>query len=322
MKERSLFWPLVMIATGLVWVMINMGRIPVENLWALTHAWPFLLMAIGLGLILRSYWRLGGRLASLLIVVAAVLAIMFAPQLGWTTPQEWNLFQYSVGSDFNGGVPGSGVIKSETRPVSHFSGIEIRYPAVVNIKSGMDESIRIEADDNLLPQLTAKVQNGTLIFDNSVSSWSKRVDPSDRILVTITVTDLTSINFPSAGQLTIDDIKSPKLVLTASGAGSIVLKNISVEDLTVKLSGAGSIDADGEGNFLDVSISGAGSFDGGDYKVVSADASISGVGSATVWVTKDLNARISGVGSIHYFGEPSVQQNVSGLGKVSSYGKK
>ena len=322
MKERSLFWPLVMIATGFVWLMINMGRIPVENLWALTHAWPFLLMAIGLGLIIRSYWRFGGKLTSLLIVAGAVLAIIFAPQLGWTTPQDWNLIQFNLGSDFNGGVPGSGVIRSETREVEHFTGVDIRYPAVIIIKSGMDDSIVIEADDNLLPQLSTKVQNGVLIFNNSVSSWRQRVDPSDRILVTITVTELTSINFPSAGQMTIEDIKSSQLLLTASGAGSINLTNAEVDDLTVKLSGAGSIDADGEGDFLDVSISGAGSFDGGNYKVESADASISGVGSATVWVTKDLNAKISGVGSIHYFGEPSVQQNVSGLGKVNSYGDK
>jgi hypothetical protein len=322
MRDRSLFWPFAMIATGIVWLMINMGMIPAENLWALTHAWPFLLIALGLGLILRSYWRLGGRLASLLIVIAAVLAIIFAPQLGWTTPQDWNLNLAEIGSDFNGGVPGSGVVIVENREVSHFSGVDIRYPAVVMIQTGMKDAVQIEADDNLLPQLTTNVQNGTLIFDNSVTSWQKRVDPSDRILVTITVTELSSLNFPSAGQVTLDGIKSPLLTLTASGAGSLVLQKADVTELKVKLSGAGSIDADGAGDFLDVSISGAGSFNGGDYKVASATATISGVGSATVWVTDNLTANISGVGSIHYFGTPTVQQHVSGLGNVNSYGSK
>ena len=322
MRDRSLFWPFVMIATGIVWLMINMNMIPVENLWALTHAWPFLLIALGLGLILRSYWRLGGRLASLLIVIAAVLAIYFAPQLGWTTPQDWNLNLSGIGSDFNGGIPGSGVIKVEERAVSHFSGIDIRYPAVVMIQSGNEGTVQIEADDNLLPQLTTKVQNGILIFDNSVNSWQNRVDPSDRILVTITVTELSSLNFPSAGQITLNGINSPKLELIAAGAGSIALQNAEVGDLVVRLSGAGSIDADGSGDFLDIIISGAGSFNGWDYKVDSATARISGVGSATIWVISNLTANISGVGSIHYFGTPLVQQNISGLGNVNSYGTK
>jgi hypothetical protein len=248
MRDRSLFWPFVMIATGLVWLMINMGMIPSENLWALTHAWPFLLIALGLGLILRSFWRFGGRLASLLIVIAAVLAIIYAPQLGWTAPQNWSLNLSNIGADFNGAVRGSGVIKTEDREVSHFTGVDIRYPAVVMVQAGQKDAVQIEADDNLLPQLTTKVQNGILVFDNSVSAWQQRVDPSDRILVTITVTDLTSLNFSSA--------------------------------------------------------------------------TISGVGSATIWVESSLTANISGVGSIHYFGSPTVQQHVSGLGNVNSYGSK
>jgi 4-hydroxy-2-oxoglutarate aldolase len=36
-----------------------MGRIPSENLWALARFWPFLLIAAGIGLILRSYWAPG-----------------------------------------------------------------------------------------------------------------------------------------------------------------------------------------------------------------------------------------------------------------------
>ena len=322
MRDRSLFWPFVMIATGLVWLMINMGMIPSENLWALTHAWPFLLIALGLGLILRSFWRFGGRLASLLIVIAAVLAIIYAPQLGWTAPQNWSLNLSNIGADFNGAVRGSGVIKTEDREVSHFTGVDIRYPAVVIVQAGQKDAVQIEADDNLLPQLTTKVQNGILVFDNSVSAWQQRVDPSDRILVTITVTDLTSLNFSSAGQVTLEGIDSSKLKLTASGAGSIDLQNAKVGDLSIRLSGAGSIDAEGSGDSLDVTISGAGSFNGENYKVDSAAATISGVGSATIWVESSLTANISGVGSIHYFGSPTVQQHVSGLGNVNSYGSK
>ena len=56
MKQRSLFFPLALIAAGILWIMIGMGRLPVQNLWALAHIWPFLLIGAGVSLILRTYW--------------------------------------------------------------------------------------------------------------------------------------------------------------------------------------------------------------------------------------------------------------------------
>ena len=84
MKKRvSLFFPLSLIAAGVLWLLIQMNLMPATNLWALTHIWPFLLIVMGLGLILRSFWEGAGLIVSILVVVGAVLAVVFAPQLGW-----------------------------------------------------------------------------------------------------------------------------------------------------------------------------------------------------------------------------------------------
>ena len=120
MKERerhSLFFPLVLIAAGFIWILISMGRIPAENLWALARFWPFLLIGAGVGLILRSYWAPARMLVDMLVVGAAVLAIVFAPQLGWTTPQ-WG---FGAGFNITGGAVGSGKVVSQTREVSAFT---------------------------------------------------------------------------------------------------------------------------------------------------------------------------------------------------------
>lgn len=322
MKQRSLFWPFVMIATGFVWLMVNLGRIPADNLWALTQVWPYLLMALGVGLIVRSFWRSAGQLFSGLIVLAAVLAIYFAPQLGWNTPQDWNFRPISVGSDLSGGVPGSGVVILEKREVSAFTGLEVNYPAYVTIIQGQSNSVTVEADDNLLPQLNTRVSNGKLIIENTEKAWSRRVDPSDKILITIIVKDLRNVDFPSAGEVIVEGIQSDHLKLSVSGAGNISLVDVQLGVCEVNLSGAGSITASGEVNELDINISGAGSFNGKDFKSNSTSASISGVGSASIWVINDLAAYISGVGSINYYGSPSLQKNVSGLGSVNNLGEK
>jgi hypothetical protein len=323
MKDRSLFWPFVFIATGFLWMMVNMGKLPQENLWALTQVWPYLLMAIGVGLILRSIWRPAGMIFSGLIVVGAVLAILYAPQLGWNKPQDWGISHFNVGSDFGGGVTGSGVITTEKREVASFTRIDLRYPAIITIKQGEKDAVTLETDDNLIKQLTTKVNGGVLVIDNNESLWSQRVNPSDKVLITITVKDLSEVDFPSAGEVSIEGIQSENLKLTVSGAGSISLLEVDLGKLEIQLSGAGSINAAGVAENLKLGIPGAGSFNGTDLKVNQADVNISGVGSAEIWVLNELTANLSGIGSISYYGNPAtIQKNVSGLGKVNSLGTK
>lgn len=323
MKDRSLFWPFVFIATGFLWLMINMGKLPEENLWALTQIWPYLLMALGVGLIFRSFWRPAGMIFSCLIVVGAVLAILYAPQFGWNTPQSWGVSHINFGSDFGGGVPGSGVIKTVERELESFSKIDVHYPAVITIKQGETDSITLKSDDNLLSQITTKVEAGELVIDNKERLWSQRVDPSDRLLITITVKNLSEVDFPSAGEVSIEGIQSESLKLFISGAGSISMTEVDLGLLEVHLSGAGSINVTGIAESLDLGISGAGSFNGSHLKVDRADVNISGVGSAEIWVADELTVNLSGIGSVNYFGSPAtVQKSVSGLGKVNSLGDK
>src|SRR5512137_593653 len=114
MRNRSLFFPFVLIAAGLVWLLIEIHTIPVENLWSLAYIWPFFLMAAGVGLILRSRWPGVRMIVSGLIVLGMLLSIVFAPQLGWNKAPSWASFSLVNFGNFSGSVPGSGVISSET----------------------------------------------------------------------------------------------------------------------------------------------------------------------------------------------------------------
>ena len=144
MNQRSLFWPLTLIATGVVWLMVSMNIIPAGNLWALTYIWPYVLILLGVGLILRSYVPSIGWLVSALVVIGAVLAVLYAPQLGWAGGPSM-----AFGPDFGGGVTGSGKIESQTREVQDFLAVSIKYPAEVLIQQGKVESVKLEADDKI-----------------------------------------------------------------------------------------------------------------------------------------------------------------------------
>ena len=313
MKQRSLFWPLALIATGVVWLLVSMNIIPAANLWALTYIWPFVLIVVGLGLILRSYLPAIGWIVSVLIVLGAVLAVIYAPRLGWASGPSMGF----VGSDFGGGIEGSGKIKSETREVQGFLSVSINYPADVVIQQGKVESVKLEADDNLLPQLTTKVDDETLVIENKEESWSRRVDPTERVKITITVKDLREIEFSSAGSLRLNGLKTDELSVNLNGAGEMILNDLDVNKLESRLSGAGNIKANGTADELDLRISGVGSFEAPELQSRVATVRISGAGSATVRVEDELTARVSGAGSVKYYGTPKLDEDVSGAGSVS-----
>ncbi len=319
MRNRSFFWPFVLIASGLVWLLVELHTIPVENLWALAYIWPFFLMAAGIGLILRARWPGLQMIVSGLIVAGMVLSIVFAPQLGWNKAPAWGSFNLG---GVNGSVRGSGAVVSETRQVADFNTIDINYPAEITVQQGKSNSVTIEAEDNLLPQLATRVSGNTLHIENSQRDWTKRVNPTKTVKIAMTVKTLQEVDLPSAATLRVGQMQTDQLQISISGAGSITLSDLTAGDLTINLSGAGSITASGTVDTLQVRISGLGSFMGSDLASQTARINISGAGSATTWVKKDLNAQISGTGSVKYYGSPSVTRQVSGLGSVNSLGNK
>ncbi len=314
-QKRSLFGALFLIAAGVIWLLIKQGNVPSANLWALTHIWPFLLIAAGLGLILRSYWSYTSIVLDILIVGGAVAAILYAPRMGWDTPPMGYVFS---GNEFYVGPTqrGSGVMKSETREVQNFHAIEVSYPAEVFISQGATESLQVEADDNLLPGLQTRVRNGTLEIFYKVENGDA-VRPTKPVRITIVVKDLDEVDFESAGTIEITGIETDSLSVSVSGAGELKLEDLVVKDLSVNLSGAGSMSASGTTEELDVNISGFGDFNGRDMQSKRATVNISGAGGASVRAEDQLFAQISGAGSIDYYGSPKVTKQISGVGGIN-----
>ena len=322
MRERSYFWPMLLIAAGVLWLLSSMGLLPTTHLWALAHMLPYVLIALGFGLILRAFWRPAGMLVSLLVIAGAVFGVVYAPRFGWDNAPGWSVWRFDS-PDLGGRVAGSGVVRTETREVSDFNQISIDVPAVVAIEQGSSTSIRLTADDNLLPQLSTRVRNGVLVIENEVSDWNQRVRPSESIQIEITVTELDKIDFPTAGSLTVKGFSGEDLNISVGGAGDITLENVALEGLSLRLSGAGDVSADGSAETLSLSISGFGSFKGGDLRTQDANVSISGAGDALVWAERSLDVRISGAGSVSYYGQPETfSEQISGAGNVRELGEK
>jgi hypothetical protein len=322
MKTRSLFWPFVMVATGVIWILVNLGVVPSDNLWALYYGFPYLLLALGVGLILRSRWQIAGMIVSALVVVAMTLAIVFAAPLGWNTPANWNLVWTNYSFNGLGAVPGSGVAQTETRELPDFTAVSVDYPVDIVIQQGDTQSVTVEADDNLLPQLRTRVSGGVLYVENSESIHSKRVNPTMTVRINITVKELREVNFPMVGNVRIENFQTDSLKITVDGAGKLILDHVTVGSLDISLDGAGDIEADGTADSITVEIGGVGNYQGANMSASNADVTITGAGNATIWAVEELTVNIDGVGSVSYYGSPQVHESVDGLGTVRRLGDK
>jgi hypothetical protein len=222
------------------------------------------------------------------------------------------------GRGLGGGVPGSGNIQTETRDAGAFTAICIEYPsAEIIIQQGDKENVEIEADDNLLPQLSTEVLSGRLTITSKQTDWNVSVNPSQPVKMTITARDLNEIVLSApVGDLEVNGLQTKTLKLVLSGGAQIKLNELQVDLLDSELSGAGDIQASGTANEIKLILSGLGNFDAADLKSDKATIELTGMGNATVRVERELAATVSGAGSVQYFGNPRVEQKVNGAGSV------
>lgn len=190
-------------------------------------------------------------------------------------------------------IVGSGRIVSQARPVGTYSGIQVTNVAKVFVMQDTLESLRIEADDNIMDSVATSVNNGMLVVglkDGSYNNVTVRVYAS---------------------------MKSIKRLESRGAADFSATNSIQTDSIVCRIVGAGSITLSGRTNYEVVEIVGAG--DVHNFNLVSSScfASISGVGNIEVNVTQQLDAVIAGTGTVTYAGNPPVvHQVVTGVGSV------
>lgn len=321
--DRDLFWPVLFVGFGLLWLLVNLNRLPFDNLGVLIGLWPALLMAAGLDLMVGRRWPVVGALLGALVAAGLLWSAFNVDRFHLDTRFPSFLGWEDISGGFNTErVSGSGVMKEETRAVKGFNRIIIEAGGVAEITQslvGGPESLTISADDNLLPYLISEVRAGELrIYVKPGASLS----PSQSVRYTITINSLTGLDVAGSSEANLGSLNGDQLSVEASGMGKLTLGKLQLNGLVVKISGSGSVTASGQTGFLDIDMSGASRLAAEDLQTPNAKARISGSGEALIWVTQSVEAHLSGSSSLRYYGLPTLTQNTSGSASVQSLGLK
>jgi Putative auto-transporter adhesin, head GIN domain len=191
-------------------------------------------------------------------------------------------------------IEGSGVMKTEVRPVEPFTSIVVTdvESSLLIIEQTGEESLTVTAEENLLAMFTSEVKHGVLYltFKKGNSFHGKR--PTYKV----TVKDLRHIHVQGGVEIEATKLASEKLSILVEGAAAGKLSGRS-DDLTIDIKGAGLLSA-------------------GDLKAKRAKVSVQGAGQVTVNASDELDAEMSGAGIIWYIGDPKLKSNVNGLGLI------
>lgn len=193
-----------------------------------------------------------------------------------------------------GCVEGSGVAKAEKRDVPSFTAIEVGGSFNANIECQKKQGLEVSGDDNILPLIITRVDNGVLHIDIAPN---KSICPKTQLLVKITAINIENIS--------------------AMGTNVVSISQLNNKNFAVYASGSGSISASGKTSEFTVNIRGSSNLNAKDLCSEEVNIAISGVADAVIYASKKLQAQISGVGNIIYYGNPGeMSKNITGVGHI------
>lgn len=220
----------------------------------------------------------------------------------------------SACNPFRDTIEGNGVAGSETRSIDNATQIKVQGGIDVYVSSGAP-SVRVEADENLLPYITTEMDDNWLEVDtrSGVNLDSKRP-----IKVFVTTPTLNRVMVAGSGDVVVPEQleNSGKVKVNIAGSGDVTMA-VNAPSVDADIAGSGSIKLSGEAREVEVSIAGSGNFDSRELKSENAKVNIAGSGDAFVFADVSLKARVAGSGNVHYKGRASVEQNVLGSGSIS-----
>jgi len=212
------------------------------------------------------------------------------------------------------GIRGNGNVQTQDREVGEFDGIKVNGAFTIYLIQDDSYSLKVEADENLLPIIKSKVKGDILYI-----STEKTIYKSKKLKLYIGFKNLSELKANGAISLKSDQkLRFNELEIEINGASSADL-NLTANRLTIDNSGASSIKLVGTTEDLSIDISGAGSVNAIDLKAKKGDIDISGVGSGKVFVEEQLRVSISGIGSVKYKGNPKITSDISFLGSIKKY---
>lgn len=256
-RYRSLFWPVILIGIGVLWLLGNLGFIQGNSLNLLAALWPLLLIGAGLDMLFARRSPLAGALIALLLVGAAAFVLISGTTLG-LQPAGGDFKVERFTAPLDGATSATVTLDtaSQTVAVSSLQDPELLMDATIGhfgemdflISGGADRQITLRRQPssgfqfNFMPTQ----RQGWEIYLSPNVPLDLRVDSaSGSIAMDLSQLSLTTLLLESGSGSANVTLPASREAYTAdinSGSGSVTLVLPADTNLTARIdSGSGSI---------------------------------------------------------------------------------
>ena len=84
-RPRSLFWPILLVGVGIIWLLSNLGIIQTVSIGSVLKLWPLLLIVLGIEILFSRRYPWVGAVVGLVAIGVVVTIMIAGPQLGLET---------------------------------------------------------------------------------------------------------------------------------------------------------------------------------------------------------------------------------------------
>lgn len=197
---------------------------------------------------------------------------------------------------------------TEERSVGSFNAIRVGGSVDVYLSQGNEESIRVEANPDVMAKVLTEVREDILHVNENIKTWKGRYT-TIKVYVTFKNIHHLSVNGASdvIGKTA---IKASQLKVDVGGASDLKVELIA-DSLDFVVSGASDAVLKGEAKGLKARVSGSSDFLASDLSVQTCYIRVSGAADAKIRVSEAMDCETSGSSDLIYYGNPSVNRQIS-----------
>ncbi len=227
---------------------------------------------------------------------------------------SFNLLLFSC-DEFHDDVIPSGKITSGYATYSDYDMIDASNAFTVYVSfSDVEESIEIEANENLHQYIEVKKSNNRLEIGIEPNV---HIRGSATLNAYITTKNISRFEASGASRFIVEDvIDNDDAYVYLSGASSFT-GELMTDQIYADLSGASVMNVIGSANHFDVEVSGASVLRDYDFETKNLKADLSGASNMYVTVVDEIDVEASGASSLFYKGSAVItHQDISGASSV------
>ncbi len=211
-------------------------------------------------------------------------------------------------------IKGNGNLQSENRQVANARKVKLSGSYDVEITQGPVTSVKVEADENILPFIVTSEKNGVLTIR---SEDNITLSTEHNIKVYITTDKLEMVTLAGSGNITGKNkfTGGDQLTLRIAGSGDMDIE-ANTPKVDAEIAGSGSITVKGETKDQHITIVGSGNYNADQLKSENTVVKIVANGDAKVFADANLDINITGSGSVYYKGDAAIKQHIIGSGDI------